>query len=884
MEWNLVKSEITTHCDLTYKVGYYGFGYQTNYDLDFRIEQEASFNDFNTITDDDEITLLIKPEDLSGSIDFKRYRFYAFPFVFGHKVFYVSSCKTNINPNDSDKIVSYEVVFTNISNKLQKSGQSIEQYFHHNIAGNGYAWPLLDKENKRVMLDVDKLNTIGVNIIQEETYNACLQNNTAFIGWEVVDYDEIEKRKDGFVGDITNIKDNGDGTYTQRFYAPKLIFPCNFRSAEPTILTKKALPESDLAIISKVNFSEDNYEEWKKYWESYFSGDFSVKYSGEMEWGFRKDIYSYQKLNDTIDGLRLVFKGVASGFCKNDIDTNGTALNWADANFYNYLTNKDVFTLPFSFTNHILNQPKQWSIIGGIWDNITNGFPWGWDEQNRIINNNRDMCFLTSSTMLDISKKDWNTSSGQQNDKAFINTWYAKDSDDRFNANNRTLAVKYNLTSTIELKENLHNNKLYETSILGQTMYWFNQKAGDVKQFFPVYETTKEPFLIDGTQKLYTNINFNRFGNYKGRTFVICGISNQNCFGDSQKFTMFNGYKPLWTNTFITNSTFRNTSRDWTNLYFTNFLNNLMVIGDKIEYPTSANKNGDIEGHIVFNANENIYNILTIKNFNKFMGPYSNATIGSSVMELPYTHIDFNYINGEFNWETTKSFSRTQHYYFDINKYDTKDKLMKYLSDRIGRVGINFLFRNTLKAPYSYNYQVEYSIKVGMGANREFIDALQLMWKNDGIVYDDFIEFNDYYWLGGDRVNSKLFNEDRLPFYNVGKYQEGTFNSWNNLMGAEQAPQETNEKFRIYFDNLNLLTGEVDLRFEFYNFHLRHSFTFQALPFSSEDEVFTNAKMGNLAYKNDYVGKLSNSALAPTSVNIITSNYLILDLISFEIL
>ena len=103
-------------------------------------------------------------------------------------------------------------------------------------------------------------------------------------------------------------------------------------------------------------------------------------------------------------------------------------------------------------------------------------------------------------------------------------------------------------------------------------------------------------------------------------------------------------------------------------------------------------------------------------------------------------------------------------------------------------------------------------------------------------------------------------------------------------MGAEQAPQETNEKFRIYFDNLNLLTGEVDLRFEFYNFHLRHSFTFQALPFSSEDEVFTNAKMGDLTYKNDYVGKLSNSALAPTSIGIITSNYLILDLISFEIL
>ena len=127
-----------THTELTYKVGNYGFGFATESGFGFEVGSDVSYNDFNTMTHKEEITLLVKPEDLNG-VDLTKFRLYCFPELFKKKVFFISDMIVHRDINNQEKIISYEITFSHISNKFQKSGKAVEEYFHFSMIGNGYS-------------------------------------------------------------------------------------------------------------------------------------------------------------------------------------------------------------------------------------------------------------------------------------------------------------------------------------------------------------------------------------------------------------------------------------------------------------------------------------------------------------------------------------------------------------------------------------------------------------------------------------------------------------------------------------------------------------------------------------------------------------------------
>jgi hypothetical protein len=138
---NGITQTMNDHTDVKIKVGAYGFGHNTSFNEGIDIESEASYNDFNAIKESLEITLTFQTQNLFNGFKLRDAlnNIYAFPELFGKKLFVIDAKPTiNYDIKDSSKIVSYEITFTHISNKLQKSGKSIEEFIHLSNVGGFY--------------------------------------------------------------------------------------------------------------------------------------------------------------------------------------------------------------------------------------------------------------------------------------------------------------------------------------------------------------------------------------------------------------------------------------------------------------------------------------------------------------------------------------------------------------------------------------------------------------------------------------------------------------------------------------------------------------------------------------------------------------------------
>lgn len=589
------EDDVTTHSEITYGIGKYFFGYTSSNTSNFSITQNPSYNDFNTIIEEGTFELLVDAKDV-GINEFSKFRLYSFPEIDERKVFYISNLVKNWNPNNSQELQSFEITFTRVSNKIQKSGKAIEEYFHFSPVGGCYPWPVVDREAKKITLDPKKMSMEGVVYVNEEYYNACIHNNTALIGWEVVE-DEVEE----WVGKMRAPTKNEDGTYTQKFYAPTVIHQKNFTAGESYILNRRALPESDISFLNYLNFSENKYTDWKKYWESVFSGDFDTKYQGECSYGDRRDMNSFEQLNDKLfneDFETYYQSGVANPFVKSEFgELKLKDRTWPDINMYNFWCNRDIITLPFSFDYHILNQPKQWGLVGGIIDVFFMGFPFGWDATKRRIldgtNKLKDICGITSTSLINIAQKNW----GDDKAKAFfLNDFYAKDSADRFNVANRTLAVRSQLENSLTFTSaNFNSAQLSvndcDTTWLGQQYINNGYDAVNKVRFMYLANKDQSILQLDSTYKV--NVN------NKIKKFVVCGISNKNFGAESMRFTFKdeNGNNK-WVGSFLTNSNFRNTSRDWANDFYCNYFNVLSFTGEQLQYPVYPSTNNNLNNNI----------------------------------------------------------------------------------------------------------------------------------------------------------------------------------------------------------------------------------------------------------------------------------------------
>jgi hypothetical protein len=126
--------------ECTNKVGAYAIGQLETLENSLEIKDEASYEDFTSITNNPSFTMSFQTNNLFNgfdeiikNIDNEKYIF-AFPFLTNFKLFTAKITrryKLNSQKIDgTNLIINYEVEFTHISNKLQKSGKSIEEYIH----------------------------------------------------------------------------------------------------------------------------------------------------------------------------------------------------------------------------------------------------------------------------------------------------------------------------------------------------------------------------------------------------------------------------------------------------------------------------------------------------------------------------------------------------------------------------------------------------------------------------------------------------------------------------------------------------------------------------------------------------------------------------------
>lgn len=830
------EQELTTNATITYQVGKYGWGFTSNLNSSFDIKQDASYNDFNVMFQSDEVSLIVKAEDCVG-IDFKKFRFYCLPEVGKKKIFYISSLIEHRDINNSEKVISYDITFTHITNKLQKSGKAIEEYFHFSSPGMGYTWPVVDRKNKIIKLDNNLIQSIGINLIREEEFNAAIHNNTAFIGWEIK-----EDSDNNWVGDITNVKDNGDGTYSQTFYAPKEILPHTFSSAESSILARRALPESDIAFINNINFTEDSYSTWTDYWTQLFSNDFSDKYAGECSYNGRQDIGDYNKLNENFNISSIDYKqsGIYNFKVAENFSINLTDVSWKDINMFNYFCCKDIYTLPFAFEYHILNQPKQWPIIGGIFSTLTGGYGFGWDETTRRISDKinilKDICGICSSTMIDIAQKNWKIKDKTEN-KFFINDFYKKNSDDRFNANNRSLILSYQLSSDLETTNTYSIDKTnLNTAWLGQNQIWDGiSKTSDGKKIFKAINEEQSNLVLDGTFRLKTNDNLSK-------KYIICGISNQTCFAESQKYTFYNYTTPIWTGTFLTNSNFRDNSRDWTNWYNLNSLANLPMTGDKIEYPYD-NSTSNIDSIIrITNINQEIYNIKSIKR------QHDSTLIHKESRHIRNNEFTNNFFSGlSINQDILVKSISNQNTSFNFNisfneDISSKDDLLNMLLTKLNKEGISIKLKQEVGGPYK-SYATD---KTGGGPVHkiEFKDDKPITKLSSNYFYikPNWTLQDDKLIANGRNSNILNFKGFGNTFYykiNDERIDVNNFNYFINI-------NNTN----IEIDNINLIRKTANIKF---NLILEETFWIKVKENPEEvAENISNIKIDSDDIENNY--------------------------------
>jgi hypothetical protein len=133
---------LTDRVRIKNQVGAFAFGTLPSVSYQQDSEDEASYNDFKSITINPSFTITFQDKDFENGFNFDledlELSLYAFPKETGFKLYFAQVEKMKVigKGKEGFNTYSYDVSFTHISNKLQKSGMSIEEYIHLSPAGS----------------------------------------------------------------------------------------------------------------------------------------------------------------------------------------------------------------------------------------------------------------------------------------------------------------------------------------------------------------------------------------------------------------------------------------------------------------------------------------------------------------------------------------------------------------------------------------------------------------------------------------------------------------------------------------------------------------------------------------------------------------------------
>ena len=175
-----------------------------------------------------------------------------------------------------DKFVYCKVTFSSLNDRLADSGYSIASYVQPARAGEGYAWPLLEKDSEgAIKVVIDKWRTIDVGVwgCQIKIDNTAIIHSIRLQGFPVTwDYKEI---------------DPGNGTRVGIVFAPRPLFPKHFLPAVNHPLNTQLKAEDNYILVVGIQPVVDFYQEWKENKKSAYDESVKSSFEGHIRTNYK---------------------------------------------------------------------------------------------------------------------------------------------------------------------------------------------------------------------------------------------------------------------------------------------------------------------------------------------------------------------------------------------------------------------------------------------------------------------------------------------------------------------------------------------------------------------------------------------------------------------
>lgn len=677
------------------------------------------------------------------------FKLYTIPGINETKWLYITSATKFYNTKKEFEHV--EITFTTLNETIARSGGAVEQFVHRSAPGEGYAWP---RVNDNGILETDPifLRDRPITSMQEE-FSGPAGINTLFAYGRPVEQNNNN-------GIITN-------KFNEKVQAPRLLLPYLLETPIPSPLNTKPTAEANWYTGLFTPTLWDNYDTWKKQFESSFNMSMRNAYEGVLSFT-KNDI---KNSNPTTDGTyaHILWDSTwkPKTTRKYDCRTNAMSIDELDLNgdytipqmfAHNIFGTSYLEALPLQITQNITWRLSDIPIIGGFLSKLTFGIPIGWNDNSIRLKAENVWLMLPSSVVeygeilmggKDSGMTPLDIFAGQAQTENVINS----------GINTTGSIIKVSLTDLFKITKGT-NEYLFSTLHLGQTIptHDENNKLVNASDF----PTTK--LLWDETCVPQLR---------KAAGYVIDTATSKALAKMTYRRTFFAMNYQDWTGTYKTQSSFTGSIRDWNNTIKMSKWES--VSATPVHYPqviVDPNPPSTNYPDLNFNplANFNIYpkefvnemlkndcvnvytpvnmprdpNLTSKQTFNTFFDAQFNVEQGSSAagkgahFGQKFTFKQPTIVSNEFNDKLLYSFDTTSHGGMVVFLQNYKKLHMSY--------EISTLQENSL-----YNFK-DNSISEDLIS--QVIDLQQLSITNEMVIINEVKDAEQYYKFGANDSQS----------------------------------------------------------------------------------------------------------------------------------
>lgn len=438
-----------------------------------------------------------------------------------------------------------EITLQTLNNKIAKSGASVESFVQRGAPGEGYAWPITDKDGN-VAIDQARAADVPITSMQVELSGAAAINTFIAYGRPT-----ITKKENG-----TTIT-----TFNPDIAPPRLLLPIRIETPIPSPENTRPSAETDFYVGDMSPTLYEQYNDWKDQFSASFDLSQRSQFEGVLIGGTMADLRNSNPLagGGTHDHIMWDSKWKINiptktrdtrpnGMTDDNITLNGLYfLN--EVLSHEFFITSHITTLPLSVQQNIPWTVAKIPLVGGILTKATFGIPLGWNNTAyRYQMGDVKLMFPTSIAEYGNKMK------AKDNADVWIPletfTGQRKDEATEFSGINSTGTIlKVSLThlfkKTINSKE-----YIFDTKDLGQDM-----PAQDA-QGTPIPSPTGK-LLWDATCKPASR------GDVPG--YVIDAPHFKAIAKMDYRLTFFSNDLQAWTGTYQTKGKFTGNIRDWLN-------------------------------------------------------------------------------------------------------------------------------------------------------------------------------------------------------------------------------------------------------------------------------------------------------------------------------